>query len=101
WYSAQKGLNVSDGYETKVYLPATFDSTSLSSGWTQDVVESSDGTVWIATELGGLNALDRSTGVFTRYRHDPSDSTTILSDRVYTLVEDADEIGRASCRERV
>jgi len=90
WFSTQDGLNVFDGYETKVYLPAPFDSTSLSSGWTQDVVESSDGTVWIATELGGLNALDRSTGVFTRYRHDPSDSTTILSDRVYTLVEDAD-----------
>ena len=90
WLSTQDGLNVFDGYETKVYLPAPFDSTSLSSGWAWDVVESSDGTFWIATEQGGLNALDRSTGVFTRYQHDPSDSTTIVSDRLFATVEDAD-----------
>jgi signal transduction histidine kinase/ligand-binding sensor domain-containing protein len=90
WFSTQDGLNVFDGYETKVYMPAPFDSTSLSSGWAWDVGESRDGTFWIGTEQGGLNELDRGSGKFRRYRHDALDSTTIISDRVFDTVEDAD-----------
>ena len=38
---------------------------------------------------GGLNLLDRKTGKFTRYLHDPSDSSSIVNNKVRALLEDS------------
>ncbi len=47
------------------------------------------GNLWIGTDGGGLNKLDRRTGSFTYYRHDPKDATTIGSNAVWALLEDS------------
>jgi PAS domain S-box-containing protein len=45
--------------------------------------------LWIATDGGGLDRLDRKTGVFTYYRHDAHDPGSLGSDAVLGLHEDA------------
>ncbi|HEY4048640.1 MAG TPA: two-component regulator propeller domain-containing protein [Acidobacteriaceae bacterium] len=50
------------------------------------VFEDSQGILWVATRL--LNRLDRKTGRFTVYRHDPADSASITADIVFGTVED-------------
>jgi ligand-binding sensor domain-containing protein/serine phosphatase RsbU (regulator of sigma subunit) len=45
------------------------------------------GAVWLGTNTG-LNRLDRKTGQFTLYRHDPANSRSIAEDAVQTILED-------------
>ena len=51
-------------------------------------LESQDGALWVGTWGGGLNHFDPRTGVFTRYRHDPGDLTSLSNDQVRTIYED-------------
>jgi len=90
WIATQDGLNVFDGYETKVYEPVAFDSTSLSDGWSSHIHEGRDGYMWIGTNAGGLNRLDPATGVVKRYQHDPEDSTSLVSNGIWSVTEDHD-----------
>jgi len=47
------------------------------------------GQVWIGT-YAGLSVLDRSSGSMQNYVHDPSDSSSLSDNRVYTVYEDRD-----------
>ncbi len=52
------------------------------------IYQDRNGILWIGTELGGLNRLDRSTGSVTIYRHDPANPTSLLSGEVTAIYED-------------
>ena len=39
-----------------------------------DIMEDSEGNLWVGTWGGGLNLFNRSTGTFTRYLNDPLDT---------------------------
>jgi streptogramin lyase len=62
WFGTQRGVSRFDGYRFESIFPSPFElesGMSLGSGWTHDLLESADGSIWIAT----------GTGV-SRYRHD-------------------------------
>jgi signal transduction histidine kinase/streptogramin lyase len=44
--------------------------------------------LWIGTFDGGLNKLDRKSGIFTVYQHDPDDPTSLSSNEVRAILED-------------
>jgi PAS domain S-box-containing protein len=50
------------------------------------IFEDSQGILWVATRL--LNRLDRKTGRYTLYHHDPANSGSIAADIVFGTVED-------------
>ena len=50
------------------------------------------GMVWIATYGGGLYRLDPTSGIFTAYRHDPANPTSISGDNVTSITEDSSGI---------
>lgn len=52
------------------------------------VYEDSRGYVWMGTNGGGVNVLDQSTGIITKYINDPNDSNTIGGDFVRCFFED-------------
>jgi ligand-binding sensor domain-containing protein/signal transduction histidine kinase len=52
------------------------------------VYEDSRGYVWIATNGGGVNVLDQSTGIITKYKNDPNDPYSIGGDYVRCFFED-------------
>ena len=60
----------------------------LSNPHVMAVIEDHVGNLWIGTDGGGLNHLDRKTGRFTYYRHNPSDPHSLGSDAVLALFED-------------
>lgn len=60
----------------------------LSNSHVTSVIEDRRGALWIATDGGGVNRLERATGRFTHYRHDPADPNSLLSDAVLALLED-------------
>ncbi|RMF57410.1 MAG: GAF domain-containing protein [Bacteroidetes bacterium] len=88
WIATQGGLHRYDGHSFKVYANTPFDTTSLSASWVWGVTEAANGDLWVGTEGGGLNRMDRATGRFTHYRHDPADATSLSSDRAFYALED-------------
>ncbi len=87
WISTQGGLHRYDGQEFKIYASTPFDTTSLSDNWVWGITEVENGDLWVTTESGGLNRMDRTTEKFTHYRHNPDDSTSISSDRTFSTLE--------------
>ena len=52
WFGTRGGLNRHDGSKFVVYKNILNDSTSLSSNWVNDILEDSDGHLWVATVYG-------------------------------------------------
>lgn len=52
------------------------------------ITEDERKNLWIGTEGGGLNYYDRSTGLFTSYRHAPNNTTSIGSNLVKVVYRD-------------
>ncbi len=51
------------------------------------ILEDRSGNLWIGTP-SGLDLLDRATGTFTHYRHDPNDPNTLGHSGVNAILED-------------
>lgn len=68
------------------------DPASLSGNIVSALLEDRNAQIWIGT-LQGLNRLERSPAAgesvsFTRFRHDPADSSTLSDDRIIAMAED-------------
>ena len=68
WFGAQDGLNKYDGYTFTYYRHIPGDPSSLSHNDVRVMIEDDQGTLWIGTDGGGLNAFDRDTEQFVQYR---------------------------------
>ena len=88
WLSTQGGLHRYDGHTFILYKTTPFDTTSLSDSWVNATAEAANGDLWVTTQRGGLNRMDRTSGVFTHYRHDPEDPTSLSSDKTFDVLED-------------
>ncbi|NJO03032.1 MAG: hypothetical protein HC880_16305, partial [Bacteroidia bacterium] len=53
------------------------------------IYEDSRRNLWIGTYGGGLSKLDRQTGIFTHYLHQPDNPQSISSNIVYAILEDS------------
>ena len=53
-----------------------------------EIVEDWDGFLWLAT-YDGVNRLDRNTGKFKRFLHDPADTTSLSYPLCHALFMDA------------
>lgn len=94
WFgTAYGGLNAidRDTDSFQFYVNDPVDPYSLSYDRVTSIFEDLSGTLWVGTgsdydtETGGLNALDRSTGRFTRYLHDENDPHTLSSNNITTI----------------
>ncbi|MCB0763985.1 MAG: hypothetical protein KDB84_04710, partial [Flavobacteriales bacterium] len=88
WFGTQDGLDRYDG-RTFIGHRNSDRANSLSNNYIWALHEDDDGMIWIGTFGGGLDRYDPRTGTFTHHRHDPVDTTTIPSDRVFSIVQDA------------
>ncbi len=88
WVGSREGLTLYDGYSFVKFDHDVSDPASLSANLIRTVFEDSRGHLWIGTNTGGLNRLDRTTWKFSHYRHDSADPATLSHDSVYTIQED-------------
>ncbi|HET6555802.1 MAG TPA: two-component regulator propeller domain-containing protein [Prolixibacteraceae bacterium] len=101
WIGTHGGLDQFDP-QTNQFIHYRYkknDTTSLSNNQVRVIYEDRHGTLWIGTgspfpdnggrpEDGGLNKLDKETGTFTRYLHDPIDPESLISNKVSAIFED-------------
>ena len=98
WIGTENGL---DRFETQTgkffhYRNQSNDSTSISNNVIVAIYEDKQNTLWIGTgsvyrgkeDEGGLNRMDKKTGTFTRYMHDPKNPLSLINNKVKSIFED-------------
>ncbi|HEV8082993.1 MAG TPA: two-component regulator propeller domain-containing protein [Chitinophagaceae bacterium] len=88
WFGTWNGLNKYDGYTVKVYKNDPLDQNSISNNDINNIAESKNGDLWIATGGGGMCHYDRNNEDFKRYMHDPKNVNSISDDVVNSIYED-------------
>ena len=90
WFATENGLNSYDGYEFRHFKRERGNPAGLSNDFIFDVAEAKDGSLWLATNGGGLANIDRKSGEVRSYRNDVADANSISSNIVRSLyVDDA------------
>jgi signal transduction histidine kinase/ligand-binding sensor domain-containing protein/DNA-binding response OmpR family regulator len=87
WFCTRDGLNRYDGTSFKVYRFSLTNPNSISSSDVTCISENDDGTFWIGTH-NGLNYFDPFNETFTRFFHQPGDSSSISSSCIKHLLND-------------
>ena len=87
WIATQDGLNVYDGYRTRIFRPNPRDSTSINDAYSRVIAEDSESLIWIGTDTGGLNRYDPSGGAFSAFTVENSG----LSDNSVTAIIPRDD----------
>ncbi|NGP87954.1 two-component regulator propeller domain-containing protein [Fodinibius halophilus] len=97
WVGTSWGLNLMErtGPKDEHYLSKDThyvnkknDSLSISSNNVTAIYEDSRGNLWVGTE-DGLNIMNRQTGQFKRYFHDPDNKNSISANHITTIYEDS------------
>jgi diguanylate cyclase (GGDEF)-like protein len=89
WFATETGLNRYDGFAFRHYRHERGNPASLSGDFVRDLDIAPDGTLWIATDDGGVSAWSPVSGTFRGYRSDPGDPASLASDSVRTILADA------------
>ena len=90
WFGTENGLNSYNGYDFEHFTRQRGNPDALGNDFIFDLAEDGGGNLWIATNGGGLAMLDRRTGRFTTYRHDPADAASLGSNIVRRVLIDDD-----------
>ncbi len=88
WIATQDGLNRYDGYEVLTYRHDPNDPASIAGNWVNRVYGDSQGRLWIAFGIGGVDVFDADRGGFRHCRSDPTDSESLPSNTVSCFLED-------------
>jgi len=99
WVGTGNGLDRFDGKTGKFinFRNRPNDSTSLSCNAVVAIYEDKQGTLWIGTgsvyegeeDEGGLNRMDKKTGKFIRYLHEPKNPYSLINNKVRSIFEDS------------
>ena len=102
WVGTINGLNRFDKNSGKFtrYLHRANDSSTLSNNHVNTIYEDKQGVLWIGTgrffspdqlsrREGGLNRMDKKTGRFKRFLHDPNDTSSLIDNGVGAILEDS------------
>ncbi len=90
WFGTRFGLNRYDGYKFRSFNTDPNDLTSLPGYRVLDLLEDHNGSLWAATEMGGLARYNRNTENFTNFKHDTTDPGSLSSNLTTTLFEDSE-----------
>ncbi|MGV6830088.1 MAG: hybrid sensor histidine kinase/response regulator transcription factor [bacterium] len=66
WIGTQDGLNRFDGHSFKVFRHSDHDTLAVKGKFINDILENSDGTIWVATANHGVSYYDPNKDVFIR-----------------------------------
>ena len=101
WIGTYGGLDQFDPKTNKFihYRYNANDPTSISNNKVRAIYEDRQGTIWIGTgspypwegggpEEGGLNRMNKKSGTFTHYFHDPNNIHSLVNNKVSAIFED-------------
>lgn len=90
WFGTEEGLNRYDGINFNVIHPGYNDKDDMTTYPIYFVEEDKDQNLWLAVYGYGLVRYDLSQNNFTHYYHDQTDTCSISSDFVWSILCDSD-----------
>ncbi|UJJ50402.1 hybrid sensor histidine kinase/response regulator [Rhodanobacter denitrificans] len=90
WFGTKGGLARFDGVGFTVFRHAENDPGSLYNNGIATLMVDRQGRLWAAGLNAGLNRYDEARGTFRHWGHDPADSASLASDRVWAVAQTAD-----------
>ncbi|MCB0581116.1 MAG: hypothetical protein KDD10_17630 [Phaeodactylibacter sp.] len=90
WFASQNGLHRYDGRQFVTYQYDPLDENSPADNYIEWLHIDRRGLLWLAHYGSGLSVFNPLTGAFSRYRHDPTDSTSLSSDTLSVIAEGRD-----------
>ncbi|MCP9747932.1 hybrid sensor histidine kinase/response regulator [Lacihabitans sp. CS3-21] len=90
WVGTRNGLNRYDGYSFEVFKNNPQDPQSLSNNQINDIFESKNGDLWVATFGGGLNRYNRRKNQFEKFKNNLNSNNSISSNFLNTVLEDTE-----------
>ncbi len=90
WIGSRTGLTLYDGHGFTSFGHDPSDPSSISDDAIRTIGEDGQGNLWVGTNAGGLNRLDRATWKFESFRHRSGDARSLSHDSVYAIAEDRD-----------
>ncbi|MGI9239095.1 MAG: ligand-binding sensor domain-containing diguanylate cyclase [Woeseiaceae bacterium] len=90
WFATENGLDRYDGFTFKHYRPERGNPNALASDFVRDLDLANDGTLWIATDGGGVSSWDPATDTISTYRSLVGDSKSLATDKIRTILADDD-----------
>src|SRR5262245_36993521 len=88
WIGSRDGLFRYDGQEFMEFKHDPADPASISDNAVRTLFEDGRSCLWIGTNSGGLERLDRARWKFEHHRHDSADPSSLSHDSVYAVAED-------------
>ncbi len=88
WIGSRDGLTLYNGHTFTVFEHDPADQHSISDNTIRTIYEDSRGNLWLGTNTGGLNRLDRATWRFEHFRHGSGDRRSISHDSINAILED-------------
>ncbi|TNY24915.1 hybrid sensor histidine kinase/response regulator [Fulvimonas soli] len=91
WFATKGGLVSFDGVEFRAYRHAAGDPGSLyNNNLSFVLLDRRDGSLWTGGLDAGLNRFDPAAGTFRHWDHDPGDSHSLSSGKVWAVAQDGD-----------
>ncbi|MGI9272234.1 MAG: two-component regulator propeller domain-containing protein [Woeseiaceae bacterium] len=88
WFATENGLDRYDGFTFQNYRNLRGQEDSLSDNFARDLDVASDGSLWIATDGGGVSRWIPDSDRFVSWRHNPGDTSSLATDRIRTVLTD-------------
>jgi signal transduction histidine kinase/ligand-binding sensor domain-containing protein/DNA-binding response OmpR family regulator len=90
WIGTANGLNrYNPDSNDFIRFTHSADPSSLGHNTVFDLYTSTDGTLWVATDGGGLNRFNHQKQNFKRYQHQPDNDNSLSHNTVYSINQDA------------
>jgi len=89
WFATESGLDRYDGLAFKNYRTERGNPNSLSSEFIRNLDLAEDGSLWLATDGGGISRWNPEADSFTTYRHDPENAASLSTDHIRTVLADS------------
>ncbi|MDH3452384.1 MAG: histidine kinase, partial [Gammaproteobacteria bacterium] len=88
WFGTENGLDRYDGFAFRNYNNERGNANSLANNFVRDFDFGTDGSLWVATDGGGIARWLPDSDRFVSWRHDPADESSIATDRIRTILTD-------------
>ncbi|CAM2008461.1 ATP-binding protein [Acanthopleuribacter pedis] len=85
WIGADLGLYRFDGQQFIRYYTDVADPDGLRSHHISQIIEDAKGDLWMATRGGGLQHMNRRTGVFRAFSYQPDNPHSFADDKLYSI----------------